>query len=132
MWEIIAVLKQKTLNTSCTAAAKPRVWVYAGTWAKQVEEAELLVQGIVMCFVVWKPWDTGVVFAQERKAQVVRKGVCTRVGRRESLAGTGVEYGSKHFPNCLRTGRKPLPSWTLPRLCLQVRGVATLHTYESH
>lgn len=57
MLEIIAVLKQKTLNTSCTAAAMLRVWVYAGTWAKQVEEAELLVHGVETCFVVWKPWD---------------------------------------------------------------------------
>lgn len=88
MLEIIAVLKQKTLNTNCTAAAKPRVWVYAGTWAKWVEEAELLVRGVEMCFVVWKPWDTGVVFALERTAQAVMKGVCTQVGGRESLAVT--------------------------------------------
>lgn len=88
MLEIIAVLKQKTLNTSCTAAAMLRVWVYAGTWAKQVEEAELLVHGVETCFVVWKPWDTGVVFAQERRAQVVRRRVCTQVGGRESLAVT--------------------------------------------
>ena len=88
MLEIIAVLKQKTLNTSCTAAAKPGVWVYAGTWAKRVEEAELLVRGVEMCFVVWKPWDTGVVFAPERMAQAVMKGVCTQVGGRESLAVT--------------------------------------------
>lgn len=88
MLEIFAVLKQKTLNTICTAAAKPRVWVYAGTWAKRVEEAELLVRGVEMCFVVWKPWDTGVVFALERMAQAVMKGVCTQVGGRESLAVT--------------------------------------------
>lgn len=69
MLEIIAVLKQKTLNIiSCTAAARPRVWVHAGTWAKGVEEAELLVHVVEMCFVVWKPWDTGVVFAQGRRA----------------------------------------------------------------
>lgn len=68
MLEIIAVLKQKTLNTSCTAGAKHEVRVYAGTWAKQDEEAELLVHVAEMCFVVWKPWDTGMVFAQERRA----------------------------------------------------------------
>lgn len=67
MLEIIAVLKQKTLNTSCTAGAKRRVWVYAGTRAKQDEEAELLVH-VAEMFVVWKPWDTGMVFAQERRA----------------------------------------------------------------
>lgn len=58
------------------------------TWAKRVEEAELLVPGVETCFVVWKPWDTGVVFAQERRARVVRKGVCAQVGGRESLAVT--------------------------------------------
>lgn len=58
---------------------------YLGKW---VEEAELLVRRVEMCFVVWKPWDTGVVFARERRAQVVRKGVGTQVGGRESLAVT--------------------------------------------
>lgn len=88
MLQIIAVLKQKPLNTSCPAAAKPRVWVYAGTWAKRAEEAELLVCRVEMCFAVWKPWDTGGVFAQERVAQVVTKGICTQVGGREILAVT--------------------------------------------
>lgn len=64
------------------------MWVHAGTWTKQVEEAELFVCGVEMCFVVWKPWDTGVVFAQERIAQAVMRGVCTQVGGRESLAVT--------------------------------------------
>lgn len=39
---------------------------------------ELLVCKVEMCFVKWKPWDTGVVFALEGIAETVMREVCTR------------------------------------------------------
>lgn len=108
----LALHLSSAANNCCSKAKNPKHKLYSSCQAQCVRytqvpgpsglrKTELLVCKVEMCFVMWKPWDTGAVFALEGIAEGVTRRVCTQVGGSKSLAVTWVAYGSKRFSNRL-------------------------------
>lgn len=70
------------LYSSCQAQRVGYTWVRGPSGLRKTEP---LVCKVEMCFVVWKPWDTGVVFALEGRAEAVTRGGCA-LGREVAKA----------------------------------------------